>query len=156
VGAELYLREAYRLSEDYDDLSPREAWAWCTKHGFEPGIHYEADSRSRGPLPSTWGRLRPAIHMLESASRAVLTVTSLGVERLHRITFEEVVAEGLDDVTALDYRWRFAALWDWINGKRPGGAWAHNPWVFVVGYEVTRDTLVTRSNRAQARSTVQT
>lgn len=28
----------------------------------------------------------------------------------------------------------FAALWDRLNGKKPGCSWAANPWVWVIEY----------------------
>lgn len=136
-GSRLYMRESYRLDSAYDDLSPREAMAFTDRRGEVLGTRYEADGHVRpGTHPTRqWGRLRPSIHMAQTLSRATLLVTSVAIERLQSITRPEVVAEGLHDVSDLDWLPRFIALWDSINGKRIGGAWCRNPWVFVVGYE---------------------
>lgn len=42
-------------------------------------------------------------------------------------------ASGLSDFTTA--RGTFAALWDSINGKRPGCSWSDNPWVWVVKFK---------------------
>jgi hypothetical protein len=34
------------------------------------------------------------------------------------------------------HRVAFAALWDSINGERPGCSWADDPFVWVVGFRV--------------------
>jgi len=32
----------------------------------------------------------------------------------------------------------FAVLWDSINGKKPGHAWADNPWVWAISFTITQ------------------
>jgi hypothetical protein len=102
-------------------------------------------------------RWTPAIHMPRWASRLTLEVTGVRVERLQAITEEDARAEGAssglpDDGRASDIalnewcRWTkrldpragvgsqrgaFAYLWEKINGR---GAWAVNPWVWVVEF----------------------
>lgn len=102
-----------------------------------------------GPLPAIppndhgwrWAR-RNSIHMPRYASRIMLDVVSVRVERLHDITEDDALAEGIDADgpignlrVALDMgyaRYQFAALWDVINGKR--APWASNPWVWRVEF----------------------
>lgn len=90
---------------------------------------------------------RPSIHMPRWASRISLEITGVRVERLQDISEADAIAEGIsakedgryhcgcdDDgeilckspVTA--YAW----LWNSINGD---GAWAANPWVWVVEFK---------------------
>lgn len=108
-------------------------------------IEYRATSESEGPW---W----PAIHMPREASRILLEVTSVRVERLQDITPADILAEGVVlrahhdallgkcPISAFDERlyvdlmslWRSG--WDGINGARPGCSWAANPWVWVVGF----------------------
>ncbi|MFY2582101.1 hypothetical protein [Achromobacter xylosoxidans] len=94
----------------------------------------------------------PSIHMPRSACRLVLGITSVRVERLQAISYEDALAEGafdprmfwgteFDDVDgesadelARRLQWpqrAFRELWCGINGA---GAWDANPWVWVVEF----------------------
>lgn len=97
-------------------------------------------------------RCTPSIHMPRSASRIVLEVTGLRVERLLDITVEDSFAEGIDamrcpdchlacyglpgwghddvQITPIEAYWH---LWDQINEARGYGR-AKNPWVWVVEF----------------------
>lgn len=144
-----------------DRLWVRETW----KHfgnvhaGHEPVracVKYRADDSSRecGSWPSfaeaphraCWAKgkspAQPSIHMPRWASRLLLPVVSVRVERLQAITEADAVAEGVEaGHVALDptsglatergcYRAGFAKLWDEINGARPGCSWRDDPWVW--------------------------
>lgn len=83
------------------------------------------------------GRWHPSIHIPRWASRVNLLVVSVRIERLHAITTEDVLAEGLTTTlrehdAECDLRAQYAALWDALNGKR--APWASNPWVWVITY----------------------
>lgn len=83
---------------------------------------------------STGGfRWRPSIHMPRWASRLLLEVTAVRVERLQDITEADAIAEGgpVDSPCGLATGW-FADLWDKINGD---DAWGANPWVWVVEFQ---------------------
>lgn len=76
------------------------------------------------------------------ASRIMLEVVSVRVERLQEITEEDARAEGIDvETLGALYRLRdgtpvardaFGDVWAEINGKR--APWASNPWVWRVGF----------------------
>lgn len=157
-GDTLWVRESFRLPAAVDDLSPASVATKAIDAGYrEPWCPtvYEADGGKsdsrRDPLfANDWvggdGKLRPSIHMPRWASRLTLRVTSVRVERLQDITSEEAQAEGVEPVPVhgewagpreLGQHWSarkpFASLWDEINGDR--GAWATNPWVWVVTFE---------------------
>lgn len=93
----------------------------------------------------------PSIHMPRWASRILLEVTAVRVERLQEISEADAIAEGLDppeqgtwrdysvrpeDNEGYDYcataRDSFRTLIDTINGT---GTWDANPWVWVVEFK---------------------
>lgn len=84
------------------------------------------------------GEWRPSIHMPRWASRLLLEIVSVRVERLQDIATEEIEAEGVvtsdHDIMTHGCRARvndFAKLWESINGE---GSWGSNPWVWVVEF----------------------
>lgn len=79
---------------------------------------------------------KPSIHMPRWASRILLEVTDVRVERLQEISEDQAKAEGPDLPVAehLDAAWgvQFRRLWESINGPE---AWTSNPWVWVVEFK---------------------
>lgn len=145
-----------------DRLWVRETWAY--------GIHalnarnaeregpwvYGADSAAeQGRLCDRW---RPSIHMRREASRLVLEITGVRVERLQDISEADAQAEGIfphvrggwhwlkhdssnpDDWNQFGYKTAalaFQALWESINGPE---SWVANPWVWVVEFRCLEAT----------------
>lgn len=141
-----------------DRLWVRETWQGLTFGDFRPTKHepcevrYAAtdpcadlDAEARGYL---W---RPSIFMPRFASRLTLAVIDVRVERLHDISHEDALAEG---IVQLDRKaWigggplyglhegeghdtatgAYNRLWRDINGD---GSWAANPWVVVYDFNV--------------------
>jgi hypothetical protein len=117
-----------------DRLWVREAWSIAEKK-FDPEVSrivYRADGVD--PLPDATGRARwrPSIHMPRAASRLLLEVTEVRIERLHDISEEDARAEGVRPdpfrrtYTAIN---SFHVLWIDINGI---DSWDSNPWVWVI------------------------
>lgn len=103
---------------------------------------------------------RPSIHMPKQACRSYLKVKSIKVERLHDISEEDAINEGIsrwydnrhyhkggtgawryknyhtNEMDLLDPIRSFQTLWESINGKE---SWKSNPWVWVVEYEETQN-----------------
>jgi len=79
---------------------------------------------------------KPSIHMPRWASRILLEITAVRVERLQDISEADALAEGvtadkyygLDRANARSY----SHLWESINGA---GSWEANPWVWVVEFK---------------------
>ncbi|AJD62613.1 hypothetical protein IPC618_08005 [Pseudomonas aeruginosa] len=80
-------------------------------------------------------RWTPSLHMPRWASRILLEITAVRVERLQQITIGEICKEGLARsmyefipvTTAFD---AFAELWN-----STGGDWDANPWVWVIEFK---------------------
>ena len=152
AGDVLWVRESWATAASLDDLSPSaigqkaidagysQPWApvwWMADGGYNNAV-------SRLGAEDEWGgcgRWRPSIHMPRWACRLRLVVTETRIEPLHAIDDAGALREGVDrtNTSIPGYaRTRFERLWDSINGKRPGAAWEHNPWVWVIRFEVLR------------------
>lgn len=91
--------------------------------------------RDTGEDKMAW---RPSIFMPRWASRILLEVTGVRVERVQEIDDLGAKAEGIavleDDMRAGTYIEPFRLLWNKINAKR-GFGWDKNPWVWVVAFK---------------------
>lgn len=119
----------------------------------EDGVHHwEA-----GQSPFNW---RSSIFMPRWASRILLEITEVRVERLQEISEDDSIAEGIETWNCYfkDYSkpdsnpgWlrdpieSYRTLWDSINGK--SHPWDSNPWVWVIEFKVLTPTGV--PNRPQ-------
>lgn len=122
-----------------DRLWVREShWWFRDEHDPETGyfppkvtaddVEYRADGEKPGRI---W---RPSIHMHRWASRILLEVTAVRVERLWSISRGDAMAEGCpfpNMAKGDDPRKWYYDLWEQINGH---GSWAVNPWVWVVEF----------------------
>ena len=63
-----------------------------------------------------------------------IRILAIRQERLQDITEADAKAEGVADVAA------YRELWESINGKTPGARWDANPTVFVLEFELVRET----------------
>ncbi|HHZ9054681.1 TPA: hypothetical protein ACWMH1_001576 [Pseudomonas aeruginosa] len=127
-GDRLWVREAWAADAQVDAIAPSDL-----SQG-EP-IWYPADLsvRQTGCSMISKGRVRPSIHMPRWASRILLEITAVRVERLHDLSDPDVLAEGCshsemqsgDSLVSV-----LARLW-----QSTGGDWAANPWVWVVEFK---------------------
>ncbi|HFE3481497.1 TPA: hypothetical protein ACF3IV_001856 [Enterobacter hormaechei] len=142
-----------------DRIWVRETWA---RYNIDQNSH---DIAYRATTPADWpeeGRWRPSIHMPRWASRIMLEITDVRVERLQDISEEDAKAEGLAEITkdgslfkfgipdrdgypgADDNGWpwtewernpvdSYCKLWQSIYGEE---SWQANPWVWVIEFKV--------------------
>lgn len=107
-----------------------------------------------GSEASPW---KPSIHMPRWASRILLEITGVRVERLQDISGRDCIAEGIDAEQVLGYgpnkgyplvdpgintenrllKNACTELWDSINGKTH--PWASNPWVWVIEFKIVEN-----------------
>ncbi|EKZ5698347.1 hypothetical protein JKF61_18625 [Klebsiella quasipneumoniae] len=139
-----------------------------TQYGGEKWVDYRATPRYEASHPAGWDsapndaealKWRPSIHMPRWASRILLEITDVRVERLNAISPEDAESEGLERTNftgfgdepglpsypepdvyfdPLKKQWKeyppeaFAGLWESIYGE---GSWKANPWVWVIEFK---------------------
>lgn len=114
-----------------DRLWVRETFCDLDDGEFE----YRADGECD---PNVVPRWTPSIHMPRAASRILLEIASVRVERLQDISEGDAWAEGVDKAEVLSMPCAdgataaYSALWQRINGA---GSWEANPWVWVVEFK---------------------
>lgn len=148
TGDSLWVRETCRAEE-------------LPYSGWEDGVRYLADDHWRvientKDAADAWvelnsyrgkkGAVVPSIHMPRWASRILLEITNVSVERLNEISESDAKSEGVYLHTdgnytnylsqtgyALNAKSSFLSLWESINGPDSCDA---NPWVWVIEFKV--------------------
>lgn len=135
-GDRLWVRETWAAHWMFDDVPPRSIPAFID--GTRPEcLYYRADDPlpDQPPHEGRIGKWRPSIHMPRWASRILLEVTNVRVERVQEISDADIVAEGVTPVTTspaiTHYRPEFWSLWNSVYGS---DAWDRNDWVWVVEF----------------------
>lgn len=128
-GDRLWVREAYKPQVGRDGHS-RGRYAADAEWFTAP----TKDERHPGQY-LTNGRTVPNIHMPRWASRLLLEITDIQVQRLQEITVPDIKAEGVIRRTLpyTDAIAEWIRTWDEINGDRFG--WEVDPFVWVVKYK---------------------
>jgi hypothetical protein len=138
-----------------DRLWARETFAMNEAKGGPPVVyradHGEAQSVFvERPHSAEWDvvvtRWRPSIFMPRAASRILLEITDVRVQRLQEISEEDALAEGVSDGGCLscgssepcgcsdpqpDARDSFSWLWQSIHGS---DGWHADPWVWAITF----------------------
>ncbi|KRB73482.1 hypothetical protein [Noviherbaspirillum sp. Root189] len=137
-GDRLWVRETfcpiYPQDPAYNGGQPIEYdYAATYQHGDRLGDHLG--------VKKVW---KPSIHMPRTASRILLEVTGVRVERLQDISEADAIAEGIEGSLGVyrDYHQddgifaygqdSYRSLWELINGP---GSWEANPWAWVVEFK---------------------
>ncbi|MEQ0315375.1 hypothetical protein ABLV51_05555 [Klebsiella sp. GB_Kp051] len=146
VGDRIWVREAYRFPASLDDVSPTGVGEMAVATGYRkpwaPTFYEFTGTFSDGwkgfetpPKVSDAGKLRPSIHMPRWASRILLEITDVRVERLKSISDGDAIREGCStaDMKSGDcVADVFARLWASIYGAE---SWNANPWVWVIEFK---------------------
>ncbi|MEE2286256.1 hypothetical protein [Klebsiella pneumoniae] len=156
VGDRIWVREAFRVHSRATDVatlvykaSERNSWTEQT-HRVPVAVC------NKPATPEKW---TPSLHMPRWASRILLEITGVRVERLNAISPEDAESEGLERTNftgfgdepglpsypepdvyfdPLKKQWKeyppeaFAGLWESIYGE---GSWQTNPWVWVIEFK---------------------
>lgn len=171
IGDHLWIRETFiqgydmtLLVDEGDDVNAvsiiykadgKELYRECTKEIAENWGEWSCDGDG-DPV------FKPSIHMPRWASRILLEITNIQVERLNDISEADAIAEGVEPVSVPDYvpvdggytkanraMWKgyqknerayrdtakdsFMSLWQSVYGA---DSWVANPWVWVVEFKV--------------------
>ncbi|HIF6270009.1 TPA: hypothetical protein ACX3KD_004989 [Raoultella ornithinolytica] len=142
IGDRIWVRETFRVHSRATDVatlvykaSERNSWTEQT-HRVPVAVC------NKPATPEKW---TPSLHMPRWASRILLEITDVRVERINSISQEDAQAEGLEltgwrptysdpdsggeVMTPYD---NFAELWSSIYGDE---SWQANPWVWVIEFK---------------------
>lgn len=168
-GDRLWVKECFWEAGDWRRSYPEDdefrAWSGTDRIHFnadgnppnEPNSDYPEGLRNGAfsasyPHPAKIWRKMSSLHMKRKYSRLLLEITAVRIERLNRISEQDAVAEGVEEMmvgSAAAHVWRdyklsgnahfactsakesYASLWEKINGA---GSWTANPWVWVIEF----------------------
>lgn len=166
AGDRLWVRETWRTVAGVDSVKPvdlrDDAPIWYDaddpdgeRRAGDFGLVFSGSYQTEDGWTKI-GKGRPAIFMQRRFARLALDVVSVRAERLHDITDEDAVREGIrrfpdiprgtpsndcrwswqDAPPDTDHclstpRWAFANLWNHLHGA---GAWDANPWVWRIEF----------------------
>ncbi|HBR3239146.1 TPA: hypothetical protein R7G80_005241 [Klebsiella pneumoniae] len=137
VGDRIWVRETWQAIHDYCDenghVDERRYARSIPRHrgNYWHPVYEEAwGNESREDREFPW---RPSIHMPRWASRILLEITDVRVERLRSMSQDDARAEGVIAASGpMEAGLAFRELWDSIYGEE---SWKANPWVWVISFE---------------------
>ncbi|WP_346802390.1 hypothetical protein ABDV57_10905 [Klebsiella pneumoniae] len=146
VGDRIWVREGFFPAPLEMQSEPPRKTMWNI--AYRDGMQMEKLAPAEyNPTIYNYERWTPSIHMPRWASRILLEITNVRVERLNAISEEDARAEGIIDGGCLncgepepcgcanpepDATDAFAYLWQSIYGQE---SWNANPWVWVIEFE---------------------
>lgn len=141
-GDRLWVRESFQPLfadgvENHWETDWKTGKGYAISYPATDGIHEYLDADD-----NLTDACKPSIHMPRWASRILLEITAVRVERLQDISEADAQAEGapfeLGELERLilgakaKHRSGFVRLWQSINGEQ---SWHENPWVWVVEFK---------------------
>ena len=138
-GDRLWIKERWSGLSVFQSIRPSERASFSAEGAvYHPEtVWYWADGN---PTNGDWEKPRPSMFMPRWASRILLKVTGVRVQRLQDITSADAIAEGCTaqansqtiDCDTRDPRDEFRGIWHTINGA---ASWDVNPWVAAITFE---------------------
>lgn len=140
-GDRLWVRETWGVADSWllggEPVEPPRCIAYrsdLAARCFDP--EYDVNTSDWGWSGMKW---KPSIHMPRWASRILLEIVSVRVERLQDISEEDAKAEGVelndwymgDPPPCAPFKHGYSQLWESINGL---GSWDANPYVWVIEF----------------------
>ena len=130
VGDRIWVREAFRVHSRATDVatlvykaSERNSWTEQTRR-------VPVAVCNKPATPEKW---TPSLHMPRWASRILLEITGVRVERLRSMSQDDARAEGVTAASGpMEAGLAFRELWDAIYGEE---SWKANPWVWVIEFK---------------------
>lgn len=139
IGERLWVRETWGVHPFLNGIKPSDLDEGVARRS----LTYRADIPENDSQQSHFA-WRPSIFMPRWASRIVLDVVNIRVERVQGISHNDACVEGAPSEPKLNnygtgsiYVDWYAELWDEINTKR-GFGWNVNPFVWVTEFERAR------------------
>lgn len=130
VGDRIWVREAFRVHSRATDVatlaykaSERNSWTEQTRR-------VPVAVCNKPATPEKW---TPSLHMPRWASRILLEITGVRVERLRSMSQDDARAEGVIAASGpMEAGLAFRELWESIYGEE---SWKANPWVWVIEFK---------------------
>ncbi|HAN5055428.1 TPA: hypothetical protein IFJ15_003760 [Escherichia coli] len=133
-GDRIWVRETYRVHGKATDVATL-VYRASVRNSWTEQTHRVPVDVCNKPVSEKW---TPSIHMPRWASRILLEITDLRVERLHDMSEADAKAEGATPATykitppEAVYRVGFGDIWRSIYGQ---DNWLSNPWVWVIEFK---------------------
>ncbi len=145
IGEQLFVQETYGSKIRSLGGTPHKSFVYKADNPKEIAYY---DCNGKG-YPVRW---KPSSRMPRKASRILLEIVDIRVERLHEISDEDAKAEGFDisksDSTKQSNSSHnpvlsFQRHWESIKGKE---SWNENPWVWVIEFKVKQEIFFSMGN----------
>ena len=133
-GDRIWVRETYRVHGKATDVATL-VYRASVRNSWTEQTHRVPVEVCNKPVSEKW---TPSIHMPRWASRILLEITDVRVERLHDMSEEDAKAEGatpaMYKITPSEavYRVGFGDIWRSIYGQ---DNWLSNPLVWVIEFK---------------------
>ncbi|EAB1658564.1 hypothetical protein K6I73_000798 [Salmonella enterica subsp. diarizonae serovar 35:k:e,n,x,z15] len=132
IGERIWVRETFRVHSRATDVATLVYRASVRNSWTEQTHRVPVAVCNKPATPEKW---TPSIHMPRWASRLLLEITDVRVERLNNISECDAKAEGGPTECTLigdKYFPGFRSLWKSIYGEE---SWDANPWVWVIEFK---------------------
>lgn len=134
VGDRVWVRETYRVMGCATDVA-RLMYKASERNSFTESTRTVPVATCTKQPSQNW---TPSIHMPRWASRILLEITSVRVERLHSINEADARAEGVTAASGpFEAQLAFYEVWRAIYGN---DEWKANPWVWVIEFKRVETT----------------